>query len=898
MSLHKHFPVKKSAPLPCTKHSGLQQKDARQRNVTGQAEREHVQRGSKEDMAQASSLARNAHDAPPTTGPCSKRARAATPQEPTQRSTASEAEPDAIPAIPDPITSPVARTSEPAATPSASPARPAQRPASPTPIPGHDGEQEHVLDEEPSAAPSDAIDSIALARGDAILANDSTQEAIAANNSKQEAIATCISRWPCREKQISLLLRMLATGTDATAPLLLHGPPGTGKTGVLRDVLRCSGVRHVYVSATSSPSPRSLFEAVVGQLLAYPRAAEEGYTRCPRRVERVGEFVLEVRAALMVASARQNNHSNSSRADSSHAPQRNDSSRDDRLDKSSGGGGDVTAPSSLSSPAAEAVEAAEAAACAGLQVSSPAALTSASPCHARGNTPARAQQQATYIVVDDAHRLRQDRKGPWANEPNLLPALCRLAELTGCNVAVVLVGREDWASLVEGGAPCGQVLRMPAYTREEVKRVLQRWPPPGAMGEPQMYHNFVRLLVDTHTATTNLYELKERTASLFTKYCEPTHVAGVNPGDTVRLSREFISFLKGSGLLGHVLTSSSLALCDSNHHAATGGNSNINGTNNSNGYGNGMAAHAYGAAARTRDQLGLPASLARRQSASTVLPSSPFGTLGEEEPVSMAPGSRSSLGQSDDGVVDGAPHSGSQLDMDLPLMSRYIILAAYIASRNANSLDARVFSDHVGGNAGAGGSAAAGAGGVKRGRKRSSAGAVASDIREAEAAREAHLQLPGEFPLERLLAILQAILQSAADAGHGTLAGRLWAERSPTFGLCVSASHSCGDDGARAGASSGNAAFITSVTSPGQHSAASSREGDRRAGGSELGGQASSLATLVQVGQLVSLGLLSRVVGTDPLDGGARFRCNVGTEFMNKVARNLGVPMHTYLPLG
>ncbi|KAK9848238.1 hypothetical protein WJX84_012066 [Apatococcus fuscideae] len=82
------------------------------------------------------------------------------------------------------------------------------------------------------------------------------------------------------------------------------------------------------------------------------------------------------------------------------------------------------------------------------------------------------------------------------------------------------------------------------------------------------------------------------------------------------------------------------------------------------------------------------------------------------------------------------------LDFELPFMSKFLLLAAYIAARNRATLDRRLFDPKA-----------------KAYRRK---GALAQD-RQVETAREARLQGPGLFALERLLYVFWGLLRCSCD---------------------------------------------------------------------------------------------------------------------------------------
>ncbi len=74
------------------------------------------------------------------------------------------------------------------------------------------------------------------------------------------------TRWPGRRRSIEALVNALGDARDDHPPMYVHGPPVTGKTSIVRDVLRASGRAHAYASCATEHSPKLLYEAVVEEL--------------------------------------------------------------------------------------------------------------------------------------------------------------------------------------------------------------------------------------------------------------------------------------------------------------------------------------------------------------------------------------------------------------------------------------------------------------------------------------------------------------------------------------------------------------------------------------------------------------------------------------------------------
>lgn len=163
-----------------------------------------------------------------------------------------------------------------------------------------------------------------------------------------------------------------------------------------------------------------------------------------------------------------------------------------------------------------------------------------------------------------------------------------------------------------------------------------------------------------------------------------------------------------------------------------------------------------------------------------------------------------------------AAAGGSGLDsaalpetLELPFVSKLLLLAAHIASRNTASLDSALFTTT----------------GSVRKRPRRSAAAMA---KKQEAADQRWLAGPGTFALERMYAVYACIVD--AEWGEEGLPASV---KEPTSNL------------------------------------------------------------LAQVASLAAVNLLA-TAGGDPLDASARFRCNVGDDVIEAVARQVGFPLHKY----
>ncbi|CAN0028373.1 unnamed protein product, partial [Ectocarpus fasciculatus] len=81
-------------------------------------------------------------------------------------------------------------------------------------------------------------------------------------------LASLEERWPGRKEEISELAGLIGESTDGVPvpPLLVTGPPCTGKTSVVRAVLDHRGCSYAYVNCAEVVQRRDLLEALVEQV--------------------------------------------------------------------------------------------------------------------------------------------------------------------------------------------------------------------------------------------------------------------------------------------------------------------------------------------------------------------------------------------------------------------------------------------------------------------------------------------------------------------------------------------------------------------------------------------------------------------------------------------------------
>eukprot|EP00953_Heterococcus_sp_UTEX-ZZ885_P010830 6304-Heterococcus_DN1.PRE.1 len=74
------------------------------------------------------------------------------------------------------------------------------------------------------------------------------------------------ARWPCREQQIEALAETIGSVYEHCSPIVVHGPSGTGKTSIVRDVMEESGCPYTFIDCKRLQSQRMLLQAILEQL--------------------------------------------------------------------------------------------------------------------------------------------------------------------------------------------------------------------------------------------------------------------------------------------------------------------------------------------------------------------------------------------------------------------------------------------------------------------------------------------------------------------------------------------------------------------------------------------------------------------------------------------------------
>lgn len=289
-------------------------------------------------------------------------------------------------------------------------------------------------------------------------------------------------------------------------------------------------------------------------------------------------------------------------------------------------------------------------------------------------------KSAAWIVLDNAQRMAGN---------DLLTGLTLLSSTTGANVGIILVAPVPWSRGIfmheSGRMSPPHPIYFPAYTPTQMIKILAARPPPSNsptnpdlnldLDLSQAYGQFLKSVVPLITrATNNLLDMWTAVESLWPQYSAP-----------LLEGRE----IQSAVLMGRIRGDLQRVIGDLDMKCSTIGTTLTQGAE---------VPAASGGATRA---------------ATAPLPAAQIpATAG--------------AGASDRKV------SSQGLSFELPYMSKFLLIAAYVASRNKHTTDRSVFDP----------------GYSKRGKRSS----MAHD-RLTEAAAEAVLRGPHSFPLERLLHI-------------------------------------------------------------------------------------------------------------------------------------------------
>lgn len=380
----------------------------------------------------------------------------------------------------------------------------------------------------------------------------------------------------------------------------------------------------------------------------------------------------------------------------------------------------------------------------------------------------RPDSPAIYLVIDEATRLLD-----WKGEQQLLPALMKLSELTGRNVGTVLVATPGWdAFRSAAGVRTPMPVFFDAYNDAQLRAILTRELPPNA--DPALYRNFITSILPMYTATCkSLHELRALLAPLWRRYVKPWEDAKDAIDEARARRREEKE---------NARVSNGTERGDGNVGDGDVGDRDVGDEKSAQDGEDGEAERAWEAENLPR----LPQSAELFFALTTARGGSSAGNDGgsdhqhqqvaHQKPakapyrgrylhsglaVPMSPAALALARGAWPVPEDVGVLSGPGLDFDIPRLTKFMLVSAYLATCNSEAVDRRLFGHMVEGRRA--GTSAVGTGGGKRRR-----GALSAD-RQQEAAASAALEGPRAFSLERLLAYFRMVTkQSYDEAGAGS----------------------------------------------------------------------------------------------------------------------------------
>ncbi|KAL3154180.1 hypothetical protein ABBQ32_013697 [Trebouxia sp. C0010 RCD-2024] len=259
------------------------------------------------------------------------------------------------------------------------------------------------------------------------------------------SLSVLSKRWLGRESQINRLIT--ATGAAGTPPLLVYGPSSTGKTSIVRDVLRELQCATAYVNCVECPRPRPLLQSILSQLKGRKRKVSEGYS-IDIKCENTADFLVQISGVAP-----------------SHAPTK-------------------------------------------------------------------------YIVVDHVERLA---------DTDLLAVLLKVKEITGANIALILISSIAWGSCFYERDTLRVVrpaqLLFPAYEEEVLTKILALKCPPDE--DVQSYVKFISMFMLEFARVSRRVEDLQRVAQhLYPIYMQPVRDGNLDRNDGPALYAAFVSQYK------------------------------------------------------------------------------------------------------------------------------------------------------------------------------------------------------------------------------------------------------------------------------------------------------------------------------------------------------------------
>jgi origin recognition complex subunit 5 len=577
-------------------------------------------------------------------------------------------------------------------------------------------------------------------------------------------------RWPARKKQIDELLAALSHGmstNDDYAPNVhIHGPPCAAKTMLTKDVFKSFGIAHAYVSCVDQHTQRLMFECVLESLQQYEkvRAREKALRKTLR--------------AQALASADDGADDEDDKAKENE----NDLVNDGNDDDDDGNESNVVVAVEKSTEAATGFTSTRALALANngkkynnSKKKRKRAIHVADFVQLLKETLARNAPRIT-IIVDDAHRLMEQK------DDRFLPTLLKIGELTKRNIHVVCISRESFQTFhseVDLARP--KLIFFDAYTKDELIEVLLKEAPRDIA--QKHYRAFLKPMVAAFYDTCRApRELRTALEPLWKRYSEKLYEAIRNGTAENELpeprrlyanlmSAKKLSIVRASGTNDTTTTATTISTQTAVKTTTTTTMNEIvqSPRQSPRKHQPSSSAQKKKDEEQSRERLAANTTTA---AAATTLSTNHTTTQGAKihagltVPLSKAnlalqrgewpvPEERYFTGEAvleeaHATTVGGAKSIAKALDFDIPKLTKFLLIAAYIASKNDESVDGRLFDSEN----------------SRRSKKR---GRNAHD-KNVERAAQRSLEDTNAFKLERLLSVFQHIVRRSYEENGSDIA--------------------------------------------------------------------------------------------------------------------------------
>ena len=512
-----------------------------------------------------------------------------------------------------------------------------------------------------------------------------------------------LSRWPARKKHIDFLLAALGGGFGCDAKTCLapnvhvHGPPSVGKTMLVRDMFdlleKKFGFAHAYVNCVDAHDKKLMFEAIVEQLR--PHFKEERRRR----------MLARERARAIKAKEKEFKRKEEEKENECDDESNNKSSECKTLED-----GRIEVKTSLALVSAAVAKNATSA----NKKKRKRAIHVADFVQLLKENLDRNGPRIT-IVVDDAHRLAEQK------DDRFLPTLLKIGELTKRNIHVVTISCESiqtFQSNVDLVKP--QTIFFDAYTKEELIEVLLKEAPRDIA--KKHYRAFLVPMVAAFYDTCRApRELRTALEPLWKRYSEKLYEAMRNgtPENELPEPRRLYANLMSAKKMKKVT--------------------------------NEPAASSQQKQQQQQQQAKIHAGLTVPLSKANLALQRGEWPVPEEHYFTGEAVLEDATGDAANATTNTSSIAKA-LDFDIPKLTKFLLLSAYIASKNDESVDNRIFITD-------------GAGGGNH-RKR---GRLGHD-RNADRAARRSLEDANAFKLERLLSVFQHIVRRSYEENGADLA--------------------------------------------------------------------------------------------------------------------------------